>query len=263
MDTGTPYAGRRAHWIRANETERSPHRWIVADTEGKGVLNGGIETQTLRCVDAVRWRDDLKTGLHEEWHGSESAESFWRWVDDYCRAGHRTVLWFHNESYDLRTLAAFDVLPKLGWQLEWCNLSRDVSVTSFRSDHGTLVIADTFTWLPKPLADIGAMVGVAKPRLPDAADTLDAWHARCKADAAITQAAVLELLAFIRGHHLGNWQPSGAGMGYAGRRHRFLNHKVLVHDDAPALAAERDAMHAGRAEAWWHGKAAGGPFTEW
>src|SRR4029077_16166479 len=94
-------------------------------------------------------------------------------------------------------------------------------------------------------------------------DTLDAWHARCKADAAITQAAVLELLAFIRGHHLGNWQPSGAGMGYAGRRHRFLNHKVLVHDDAPALAAERDAMHAGRAEAWWHGKAAGGPFTEW
>ena len=263
MDTENPYAGRRAHWIRPNETERSPHRWIVADTEGIAEYRKGTEIQTLRCVDAVRWRDDLKTGLHEERHSGESAEEFWQWVDDYCRAGHRTVLWFHNESYDLRTLRAFALLPALGWQLEWCNLSRDVSVTTFRSDHGTLVIADTYSYVPKPLSEIGAMVGMGKPPLPLPDGSLAQWHERCAADVDITAAAVRELLAFIRGHHLGNWQPSGAGMGYSTWRHRFLTHKVLVHDDAPALAAERAAMHAGRAEAWYHGKCKGGPFTEW
>jgi hypothetical protein len=46
-------------------------------------------------------------------------------------------------------------------------------------------------------------------------------------------------------------------------RHNHLDHKVLVHNDAPALEAERAAMHAGRAEAWWHGKADGGPFADW
>jgi len=263
MDTLNPYEGRRAHWIRPNETERFPHRWIVADTEGKSQYLDGVEVQTLRCVDAVRWRDDLKTGDHEEWHASQSATDFWSWVDDYCRSGHRTVLWFHNISYDLRTLSAFTDLPALGWQLEWCNLSRDVSVVSWRSDHGTLVIADTYTWVPKSLSDLSGMVGIGKPKLPNGAASLKTWHARCKADVQITRQIVRELLAFVKGQHMGNWQPSGAGMGYAAWRHRFMTEKVLVHDDAPALAAERVAMHAGRAEAWWHGKAKNGPFTEW
>jgi hypothetical protein len=263
MDTKNPYEGRRAHWIRPNETERFPHRWIVADTEGRAEYVKGAEIQTLRCVDAVRWRDDLKTGEHEEWIAGESAPDFWAWVDDYCRAGHRTVLWAHNISYDLRTLDAFRQLPLLGWALEWCNLSRDVSVVSWRSDHGTLVIADTYTWCPKPLADLSGMVGIGKPRLPQNGNGLETWHARCKADVEITRQVVRELLAFVKAQHMGNWQPSGAGMGYASWRHRFLTSKVLVHDDAPALAAEREAMHTGRAEAWHHGKASGGPFTEW
>lgn len=263
MDSLEPYAGRTPHWIKPNETERTPHRWIVADSEGRSEYKAGMEIQTLRCVDAVRWRDDLRTGLHEEWHSGESAEAFWQWVDDYCRSGKRTVLWFHNVSYDLRTLRAFDILPALGFTLEWCNLARDVSVVEFRSDHGTLVIADTYTWVPKPLAEIGGMVGVGKPPLPDDDDSIAAWHSRCNSDVRITQALVLELNAFIRGHHLGNWKPSGAGMGYAAWRHRFLTHKILVHDDSPALKAEREAMHTGRAEAWHHGKMSNGPFTEW
>lgn len=263
MDTSNPYEGRTAHWIKPNHTERSPHRWIVADSESRSEYLKGAESQTLRCVDAVRWRDDLKTGDHEEWHSGESAEGFWQWVDEFTRAGHRTILWFHNESYDLRTLRAFELLPGLGWRLEWCNLSRDVSVTSFRSDHGSLVVADTYTYVPKPLAEIGGLVGIGKPALPDQDDSLEAWHARCKSDVLITRQLVQEILTFIRGHHLGNWQPSGAGMAYSAWRHRFLHHKVLVHDDAPAIAAEREAMHAGRAEAWWHGKCVKGPFTEW
>lgn len=263
MDTSNPYPGRRAHWVRLNHTERMPHRWIVADSEAYRGQAGDVETQTLRCWDATRWRDDLQTGDHAESAQGEDAASFWQWVDDYTRAGARTVLWFHNASYDLRTLDVFRQLPALGWELEWCNLDRDVSVATWRSGHGTLVIADTWTWLAKPLSDISGMVGIGKPALPDHDDSLDSWHARCAADVAITRAAVLELLAFVKSEHLGNWQPSGAGMGYATWRHRFLKHKVLVHDDAPAIAAERAAMHAGRAEAWWHGKALRGPFTEY
>src|SRR5258708_6340149 len=240
-----------------------PHRWIVADSEGRAVATDRGEDQRLRCVDATRWRDDLKTGDHAEDHSGESAEEFWAWVAEWCKAGARTVLWFHNVAYDARTLDMFAILPQLGFWLDWCNLDRNVSVATWRSDHGTLVVADTYTWLAKPLADVGGMVGIGKPVLPKDGDSLAAWHVRCRADVAITRAAVLDLLAFVRDQHLGNWQPSGAGMGYAAWRHRFLKYKVLVHDDAPALAAERTAMHAGRAEAWWHGPAKGAPFDEW
>lgn len=263
MDTDAQYPGRTAHWVRHNKIERSPHRWIVADSESRATVAGNVKTQTLRCADAVRWRDDLATGTHDEWLATEDAEQFWSWVDEYTRAGRRTVCWFHNAGYDLRILRAFEILPALGWELEWCNLDRDVSVITWRSDHGTLVIADTWTWLAKPLSDVAGMTGIGKPKLPGPRASLATWHKRCRADVLITRQAVRELLDLIRGEHLGNWQPSGAGMGYAAWRHRFLAHKVLVHDHAPALAAEREAMHCGRAEAWWHGPASGGQFTEW
>jgi hypothetical protein len=263
VDTLQQYEGRQAHWVRRNHTERMPHRWIVADSEAIREATSYGEQQTLRCVDAVRWRDDLKTGTHDEWHSGENLHDFWEWCDQYTKSGSRTVVWFHNASYDLRTLDAFRALPALGWSLEWCNLDRDVSVVSWRSDHGTLLICDTFTWTGKGLSELSGMVGIGKPRLPDNDDSLAAWHSRCEADVQITRQVVTELLDFVRGEHLGNWQPSGAGQAYAAWRHRFMAHKVLVHDDAPALAAERVAMHAGRAEAWYHGKAPLGPFTEW
>lgn len=255
--------GWRAHWVRGNAQERMPHRWIVADTEGDRHRSGDTETQTLLCADATRWRDDLKTGDHAEDYATESASAFWEWVDDYCAAGRRVVLWFHNLAYDLRTLNAFELLPALGWELEWCNLDRDVSVVTWRSDHGTLTISDTYTWVPKPLSEIAGMTGIPKPRLPEKRDTLATWHARCRADVDIARQVVLEILDYIQSEHCGNWQPTGAGMGYTTWRHRFMTHKVLVHDNADALAAERRAMWAGRAEAWWHGKASRGPFREW
>jgi hypothetical protein len=263
MDTTDPYPDRVAHWIRHNSVERIPHRWIVADSEARRHQVKGGEEQTLRCAVGVRWSDDPRRPSADEWAEFDDGMAFWSWVTDHCRAGARTVVWFHNASYDLRTLGAFTHLPDIGWDLEWCNLARDVSVASWRGVAGTLVICDTYTWLAKALESVAGMVGIGKPRLPTDSSSDAKWLARCRADVEITAEAVRQLLAFVRDEHLGNWQPSGAGMGYATWRHRFLEHKVLVHDDAPALAAERAAMFAGRAEAWWHGKAPGGPWTEW
>lgn len=258
-----PYPGRTPHWIKGNQTERVPHRWIVADTESRREQLDGLERQTFRLAVATRWRDDLATGDHQEWLHTESTAQFWEWVTGYCYRKGRTVLWFHNSSADLAWLDAFTWLPKLGWELVWCNLDRDVSVVTWRGPGGTLVIADTYTWCPAPLEELGGLVGLPKLELPADEDSTGSWFARCQRDVEITERVVRELLALVKGRGLGNWQPSGAGMGHTTWRHRFMTDKVLVHDDTQALDAEREAMHAGRAEAWWHGVAKGGPFTEW
>lgn len=257
------YPGRTCHWIRTNEAERIPLRWIVADCESRTRPIDGGEEQSLRCAAAVRWRTDLATGDHAERARFTEARPFWEWVRDWCYTHGRTVLWFHNASVDLAWLDAFRILPALGYELAWCNLDRQVSVVTWRSQHGTLVIADTYTWINVALAEAAPFTGIAKPRLPADTASLEAWFARCEADVAITEQVVRRLVRFVRDQGLGNWQPSGAGMGWTTWRHRFLDHKILVHDDAAALAAEREAMHAGRAEAWWHGRALRGPFTDW
>jgi hypothetical protein len=257
------YPGRTCHWIKGNAQERIPHRWIVADSESDRIPLKDGEQLRLHCVAAARWRDDLPTGEHLERGYWTNAEQFWAWVTEHCWTHGRTVLWFHNAGHDLGQLNAFAILPKMGYELAWCNLDRDVSVITWRGPRGTLVICDTYTWCPSSLDALAGDVGMAKTPLPGKDDPEEVWRARCEADVEITRRVVRALLEYIRDQHLGNWQPSGAGMGMTTWRHRFMTHKVLAHDDADALAAERTAMHTGRAEAWWHGRATGGPFTEW
>lgn len=253
---------RTPHWIKLNHQTRMPKRWIAFDTEAKSRRDGNEEVQTWAMGAAIRWRSDLKTGDHAEAQTFDSALSLWQWVSSYCRAGTRTVAIAHNLGYDVRISQALTILPTLGFTLEWCNLDANVSSMTWRSDHGTLVLADTWTWLPLDLASIAPSVGLRKLPMPPDNAKHARWERYCMRDAEIVYRCVVELNTYIAANELGNWQPTGAGMAYATWRHKFMDTKILVHDDVDALTAERAAMHTGRAEAWRHGQILGETWTE-
>ena len=253
---------RAAHWIKHNQQERMPARMVTFDTEARSDYDGKTETQSWRVGCGIRFRTDLKSGDRAESQVFSDPQSFWEWVAEYTREGCRTVVWAHNLGYDVRISRMFDILPSLGFRLEWCNLDRNISSATWRSAHGTIVLADTWTWIPLPLEVIAPQVGLVKFKMPPGHAEDKDWSRYCMRDAEILYHVVTDLMGFVRSQHLGNWQPTGAGMAYATWRHKFLSHKVLVHDDAGAIAAERIAMHTGRAEAWRHGKVYGSKWTE-
>ena len=253
---------RATHWIRANHQNRVPKRWVAFDTESRSAYDNTVETQTWAMGAGIRWREDLATGDHAEAETFDGPLSFWQWVTDYCKPRMRTVAMAHNLGHDIRISQAFEILPQLGWRLEWCNLDRNVSAMTWRGPKGTLVLADTWTWLPMPLATVAPTVGLRKLAMPPDNAKHYRWERYCMRDAEIVYRVMKELIGFIRSEDLGNWQPTGAGMSYATWRHKFMTHKILVHDDERALSAERKAMHTGRAEAWQHGELLGSVYTE-
>jgi len=253
---------RATHWIKGNEQCRIPKRWVAFDTESRTHSTGSEDIQSWRMGAAIRWRRDLKTGIQQEQECFQSPEDLWAWVDGFCRKGVRTIGMAHNLGYDVRIAQVLDILPMLGWELEWCNLDRNVSAMTWRSDHGTLVLADLATWLPMPLFKVGEMLGLPKLRMPGVNADDSKWGTYCLRDCAIVAAATQDLTSFIEQHNLGNWQPTGAGMAYSTWRHKFMTHKVMVHDNEEILENERSAMHTGRAEAWRHGKIVGEKWSE-
>lgn len=253
---------RQAHWITTSAQERMPTRMVAFDTESKSSRSGDVETQTWRTGCAIRWRTDLKTGDHAEARVFDSPDRMWQWIDEYGAPEKRTIVWAHNLSHDVRIACVMTILPALGYTLEWCNLDQNVSAMVWHSDHGSIVLADTWTWVPLSLSALAEGVGLVKFDMPPNGASEDTWNVYCMRDAQIVYRIVSELVGFVRSEHLGNWQPTGAGMAYSVWRHKFLEHKILVHDDTGALDAERAAMHTGRAEAWKHGKIAGPVWTE-
>lgn len=253
---------RKAHWIKLNHQNRIPTRWISFDTEANKRISRSQEVQTWRLACAYRWRTSLKRGDAMERKEFWTPEKLWEWVTEFCRPEQRTVVWAHNLSYDIRIAQVFDILPQLGWRLDWCNLGSSVSSMTWRGERGTLVFADLFTWLPMRLEDIGELVGLPKGEMPVSDRSGKPWVDYCFRDAEIVYKAVSEIVKYIDTEDLGNWQPTGAGMSYATWRHKFMEHRVLVHDDEGALSAERAAMHTGRAEAWRHGTLEGDIWYE-
>jgi hypothetical protein len=253
---------RNSHWIKGNEQNRIPKRWISFDTESRTTQVKDEEIQSWRVGAAIRWRRDLRTGQAVEHSVFDNPDALWLWVTDYCRSETRTVITAHNLGHDIRISRALEILPRLGWRLDWSNLDRNVSAMVWRSERGTLVFSDLFTWLPYPLREIGKWMGHDKGDMPLGGGDSKQWEDYCLRDADIVRIAVSYIVDWIESDDLGSWQPTGAGSAYSMWRHRFLTEKTLVHDDMGTLAMERDAMHTGRAEAWRHGAVREGMWHE-
>jgi len=187
----------------------------------------------------------------------------WAYVSRTAEPRSRTVVCAHNLGYDLRISRALYLLPPLGWSLKTFSLTaRNVMVTWTRADKASLVMMDSFTYLPMSLYRISKLVGIQKPDLPDG-DNEAEWWERCESDVAIMRAAMREIWQMVDDRKLGNWQRTGAGMAWANWRHCHHTHKVLVHNDKGATDAETQATYTARCEAWRWGHIRGGPFVEW
>jgi len=253
------------YWMRRNDTSRQPNSWVVLDCEARRERTRVGETQTFRLA-VGEWRYRIANDL--PWEAPVRAEfttpaELWGWVNGRFRHQERTVVVAHNIDYDLSVSDALGELAALGWTVEPPMMAKGRVMFRFRKGRRRLVCVDSMNWWPWGLAQVGEALGLPKLDLPDDDDSDDGWWKRCHRDVDILAEAWGRLLEWIGAADLGTWKPTGAGQAMTAFRHRHLTHRVLVHQDDAARAAEREAAWCGRAEAWRHGKLRGGPFTEW
>lgn len=256
-------ASRVIHYVKPNETTRVPRRHIFLDTEStEDSIRGGHEQRwalAVACFRAVR----KGKSTQEQWATYDDPLMLWRDVDAWCKAGKRTILWTHNLGYDVRISEAFTLLPELGWTLTAHNLGAKGAWLIWRRDGATLSMVDSASVFPTTLAQIGKTLGMGKRPLPDRGAGGIGLYSRCWQDVAILREAVTSYVDWLEREDLGNWQLTGAGQSWAAWRHRHMDHRVLIHDDAEALTAERRAMWTGRCEAYWHGELNRQVVHEW
>lgn len=253
------------HWIKHNATTTTPNRHIWLDCEAHEHRAGDNRVQTWRlaCTALDRRENSRKPWRETQWQTHYTPADLWEYVDRSTKRRARTVVWAHNLGYDLRISQALDHLDAYGWAIHRLAVHDKATSAVLRRDGRSLVLADTWSWLPMALNKVGALLGMDKVPLPAFSASNDVWEARCRQDVAIMRAAMLDLLGWIEREDLGNFQRTGAAQVWATWRHRFYSHKILVHSDTVAREAEAEAIHTGRCEAWRHGRLPRGQWTEW
>lgn len=255
----------RAHYVQPNHASRVPRSFVYLDTEAHRTKAGRREVQTFRLAVAAYDTIDRHTGKPRPRVSCEAFDTaaLWDWITARCRAKARTVLVAHNLAYDLRIADAFRELPARGWTFKAGRVDDGRAWMIWRNGNRTLSCVDSLSWVPKGLEELGELVGITKLSLPEEDDDDATWLARCTRDVEILAEVWDRLVRWVEDDDLGNWKLSGAGQSWAAFRHRFMVHRLLVHEDDDARNAERSAAATGRCEAWQHGKLTHGPYTEW
>lgn len=257
MSKGSP-----THYLRQNHQNRQPRRHIFIDTEARITYDPQTQQQeqTWR-LGAARYLDNDPRRPAPKVTDADYQDvgSLWRDVTAFTRSGVRTVLWAHNLAYDLRVSNALTVLPELGWHLQAIVLDGFSCWARFTQPDRSLVCADFTSWANTSIESIAGMLGLEKLPL---GDTDDALFDRCRQDVRVLHAAVAHVLKWVKEEDLGNLQVTGAGQAWNAYRHRFMNERLLVHDDERARTMERRAIWAGRTETFRHGLVTE-PTFEW
>jgi hypothetical protein len=133
-------------------------------------------------------------------------------------------------------------------------------ILSWRREKSTLQILDTLNWWRMPLKKIGEAINAPKLEMPGSDSTVAEWDTYCKQDVEIIRNALHEWWRFLADNDLGGFAPTLASQALRSYRHRYMPCKILIDDNAEALALARGALHGGRTEAFRIGKL-GGPIN--
>jgi hypothetical protein len=241
------------HYIRKNEAARIPERFIILDTEAHRARDRQGETQSWALACAAQLTVQRNGTITQSMSRFSDPTSLWRWISDFTRQKRRTVLYAHNLNYDLRISQALSQLPALGWTLQDMRLDGRGSWSRWTRNHATLLLCDSASIFPVPLDQLASTLGMTKLPLP-ASSAREKLFARCQRDVEILAAGIEAYVIWLRSGMAGNWQMTGAAQSWSHFRHSHMTHRILIHNDSEAIAAERAAMHTGRAEAWQWGK---------
>jgi len=153
-------------------------------------------------------------------------------------------------------------LPEQGYELDAIVLEHTATWAAFTGGAKGILLCDLHSWLPVSLDTLASDMG--QSRLPFRYESADIEKLRTRAleDVTLTAFALTHMLEFLQAEGVGKMRPTGSGQSHAAWRRKFLPEKtLLVHDRPAALAHERTAMWAGRAESWRHGEV-NGPLYE-
>lgn len=240
------------HYLRANHQVSTPKSVLYLDTETRVIPGSDPEVQALRLWAARHTdRHPTRTGRQESVtnHGVNTRELV-QWIESRF-IGRQTIWGFaHNLSFDLVTTRLPLALIGSGWTITDAAVGGRAPWMRLRKGSNRLTLADSGSWFPQPLQEIGNLMGITKPPLPSSGDSKSVWLARCLSDVDILATAMDQLMGWWDDNELGRFTITGAACGWNAYRHVSTVQRVVIDPSPAEVQADRLALHGGRRGVW-------------
>ncbi len=258
----TPSIDRRCHWLRRNRASKRPDLLVFVDTEANlDAIREGAEQHTLRLGWSCICRYVPRAGLKViGWQEIKDPVDFWHSISKIAAGETCVYVIAHNLEYDARLLRAFSILPGIGWTPAYAILGDSCKFFTFTANKNTIALLDNMNYWQCSLDDIGQELGVPKGKVDFRDCTDQELSAYCHKDVEILVKAWDCWLRLLDDHDLGDFAITISGQAFRAFRHRFMGHKIGIHNNAEAIKLERASYRGGRCEVFRVGHFMLGPY---
>jgi hypothetical protein len=246
---------RHAHVLKVNLKVEIPSQCIFFDTETDEIPITSTEKQLVLKMGTACYVRRTR-GYHwsqPEWLRFTKPEEFWDWVSSHCVGKKKLYIFAHNFMFDFTVVQGFPMIASHGFKLEKAIIDDPPVIIMLRRGKETVCCLDTFNFFKSSVAMLGEGIGLPKMDMPLADANTEAWWSYCQRDTEVICKAMLDFFQFVLDNDLGNFQPTIASQAMNAFRHKFMTHKILIHDDEDALKLERESYHGGRTECFFIG----------
>jgi len=240
----------KCHYLKQNRRSESPGNLLIVDTEASIKHNSdGSQSQTFRLGYAIHLM--LKNNKwFETGYEINTVSEFWDLLDRFSYEKTRLYVFAHNMAYDYAIL-----------KLDTYISSRKLEITMrvidsiFMIKAKNIIFLSSTNFYKQSLKKLGEIFTMKKMDSPDFESCTDSeLMPYCKRDTEVLAHIIKEHLRFIKDNDLGCFKPTIAGQAFTTFRHRFMKHKLLVHNYEDIIKLEMESYRGGRCEVFKMGK---------
>ncbi len=247
--------------LKESKSKYIPVNWLFLDTETRPVDAEGVSVHYFQVGWTCLWiRSTNKIYGHSDWIYHTNEDKFNWYLHFIATRLNGLIITGHNIFFDLQACGFFPYFCDKGWQLDFYYDQGLTYILKCTLGKKKITVVSTTNWFDQSLKKLGQNLNLPKLDVDFDSATPEQLKTYCKRDVEIIVKAIKYYLRFIQEHDLGKFSLTKASQAFTAFRHRFLQHKIMIHDNPDVLDLERSAYMGGRVECFMVGHIKGGPF---
>ena len=253
---------RKPHTLKRETTLTIPRHFIFFDTETKPFkLDDGSIRQDFHLGWAVYYRRKYKDHTERvEWFYWDDISKFWEWV--FTHTAPKQKLWViaRNVVFDFTVCKGWQYLKAMGYKNKFFHNNGCSAIVTVKLKTRTIVFLDSMNWFTESLAKTGERIGIPKMSIDFETCTDKELAAYCRNDTLIEFENFKIFIEFLQSNMVGRLCYTKASTAMAAYLFRHYHSPIFIHNNAEAIALERESYKGGRCECFALGDFSGQTF---
>ncbi len=195
-----------------------------------------------------------------EWFYFTEVEPFWSWL--FAHIPTKTRLWViaHQMAFDFTVMEGFARLQANKYKLKFFHSAGPTTIISVRKPGKSLLFVDNLNWFAASLQAIGERLDLPKLKVDFDSVNVSDLKVYCKRDVEILLQMFKQFVKFLFGNRISRLCYTIGSTAMAAYLFGGYGHTIFIHNNAEAIALERDSYRGGRTECFHLGELKDGPY---